>query len=68
MQESFVRETGDAWQKGLAAPAKLKEAEKGWRESREGTAETAKPRDVTLTVYSAPINLKITPSPTASAK
>ena len=32
------------------------------------TAETAKPRDVTVTVYSAPINLKITPAVTTPAK
>jgi len=32
------------------------------------TAKTAEPRDVTLTVYSAPINLKITPALTTPAK
>jgi len=53
------------------APTKLKEAEKkkelASARAKE-TAETAKPRDVTITVYSAPINLKITPPPAASAK
>ena len=48
------------------APGKLKEAEKkkelALTRAKE-TAETAKPRDVTITVYSAPINLKITPAP-----
>ena len=53
------------------APGKLKDAEKkkelAATRAKE-TAETAKPRDVTLTVYSAPINLKITPAPTTPAK
>ncbi len=47
------------------APAKLKEAEKkkelAANRAKE-TAKTAEPRDVTVTVYSAPINLKITPA------
>lgn len=50
-------------------PAKLKEAEKkkelAAARAKE-TAKTAEPRDVTITVYSAPINLKITPAPTTS--
>jgi len=54
----------------VEAPAKLKDAEKrkelAANRAKE-TAETAKPRDVTLTVYSAPINLKITPA-TAPSK
>jgi hypothetical protein len=49
------------------APAKLKDAERkkelAANRAKE-TAETAKPRDVTLTVYSAPISLKITPAAT----
>jgi hypothetical protein len=49
------------------APAKLKDAEKkkelAANRAKE-TAETAKPRDVTVTVYSAPINFKITPAAT----
>jgi hypothetical protein len=53
------------------APGKLKEAEKkkelAANRAKE-TAKTAEPRDVTLTVYSAPINLKITPALTTSAK
>ena len=48
------------------APAKLKDAEKkkelAANRAKE-TAKTAEPRDVTVTVYSAPINLKITPAP-----
>ena len=55
----------------VEAPAKLKDAEKN-KELAENrvkeTAKTAEPRDVTLTVYSAPINLKITPALTSSAK
>ena len=53
------------------APAKLKEAEKkkelAANRAKE-TAKTAEPRDVTVTVYSTPINLKITPAPTPPAK
>jgi len=53
------------------APAKVKDAEKN-RElaanRAKETAKTAEPRDVTITVYSAPINLKITPALTSSAK
>lgn len=55
----------------VEAPGKLKDAEKHKELAAtrvKETAETAKPRDVTLTVYSAPINLKITPAATASAK
>ncbi len=52
-------------------PGKLKDAEKqkelAANRAKE-TAKTAEPRDVTVTVYSAPINLKITPASTASAK
>ena len=53
------------------APAKLKDAQKN-KESAANrakeTAKTAEPRDVTVTVYSAPINLKITPALSTSAK
>src|SRR5439155_12211270 len=52
-------------------PAKLKDAEKNKElaaNRAKETAKTAEPRDVTLTVYSAPINLKITPAASASAK
>jgi hypothetical protein len=55
----------------VEAPAKLKAAEKNKELVANGakeTARTAEPRDVTLTVYSAPIHLKITPAATASAK
>jgi hypothetical protein len=52
------------------APAKLKDTEKtkelAANRAKE-TAKTAEPRDVTVTVYSAPINLKITPAPTTPA-
>jgi len=53
------------------APAKLKDAEKNKELAANRAKETAKiaePRDVTLTVYSAPINLKITPALTSSTK
>ena len=53
------------------APAKLKAAEKNKElaaNRAKETAKTAEPRDVTITVYSAPINLKITPALTSSAK
>ncbi|MBI3851645.1 MAG: hypothetical protein HY298_15415 [Verrucomicrobia bacterium] len=52
------------------APAKLKDAEKSKELAAtraKETAKTAEPRDVTVTVYSAPINLKITPTPTTPA-
>ncbi len=49
-------------------PAKLKAAE-AIKESAtklaKTTAETAEPREVTITVYSAPIHLKVTPAPIA---
>src|SRR5262249_52258678 len=52
-------------------PGKLKEAEKrkdlAANRAKE-TAKTAEPREVTVTVYSAPINLKITPTVASSAK
>jgi hypothetical protein len=47
-------------------PTKLKNAEKNKElatNRAKETAKTAEPRDVTLTVYSAPINLKITHAP-----
>lgn len=53
------------------APAKLKEAEQKKEAAAnraKETAKTAEPRDVTITVYSAPINLKINPPPAAPAK
>jgi hypothetical protein len=53
------------------APAKLKEAEKNKEVAAnraKETAKTAAPRDVTVTVYSAPINLKIIPALSTSAK
>ena len=53
------------------APAKLKEAEKNKElaaNHAKETAKTAEPRDVTVTVYSAPINLKITPAAITPAK
>jgi len=53
------------------APAKLKDAEKkkelAATHAKE-TAKTAEPREVTYTVYSAPIHLKITAASTASTK
>lgn len=53
------------------APRILKEAEKkkelAAKRAKE-TAQTAEPRDVTVTVYSAPISLKITPAPTPTTK
>ena len=55
----------------VEAPAKLKAAEKNKElaaNRAKETAKTAEPRDVTITVYSAPINLKITPAASASAK
>jgi hypothetical protein len=55
----------------VEAPAKLKDAEKNKElvaNRAKETATTAEPRDVILTVYSAPIHLKITPAATASAK
>jgi len=55
----------------VEAPAKLKDAEKKKELAAnrvKETAKTAEPRDVTVTVYSAPINLKITPAPTTPAK
>ena len=58
-------------QEEAEAPAKLKDAEKNKElaaNRAKETAKTAEPRDVTLTVYSAPINLKITPAVSASAK
>jgi membrane protein involved in colicin uptake len=51
------------------APGKVKEAEKSKEIAAtraKETAKTAEPRDVTVTVYSAPLNVKITP--TAAAK
>jgi hypothetical protein len=53
------------------APGKLKEAEKKKEMAANRTKETAKtaePRDVTVTVYSAPINFKITPALTEASK
>ncbi len=53
------------------APAKLKDAEKNKELAASRAKETAKiaePRDVTVTLYSAPINLKITPAPSSPAK
>jgi colicin import membrane protein len=53
------------------APVKLKEAEKKKELAATHAKETAKiaePREVTVTVYSAPIYLKVTPASTASAK
>jgi hypothetical protein len=53
------------------APAKLKDAEKKKDSAAslaKETAKTAEPREVTYTVYSAPINLKITPASTTPAK
>jgi hypothetical protein len=53
------------------APVKLKEAEKKKELAANNAKETAKiaePREVTVTVYSAPINLKIMPASSASAK
>jgi len=53
------------------APAKLKDAQKNKElaaNRAKETARTAEPRDVTVTVYSAPINLKINPALTTSAK
>ena len=53
------------------APAKLKDAEKSKElavNRAKETAKTAEPRDVTVTVYSAPINLKVTPAATSPAK
>ncbi len=53
------------------APAKLKDAEKNKELAAnrvKETAKTAEPRDVTVTVYSAPINLKITPTLATPAK
>ena len=55
----------------VEAPAKLKEAEKNKElaaNRAKETAKTAEPRDVTLTVYSAPVNLKIAPAATTPAK
>ena len=55
----------------VEAPAKLKEAEKNKElaaNRAKETAKTAEPRDVTLTVYSAPINSKITAAVTPPAK
>ncbi|PYJ06820.1 MAG: hypothetical protein DME25_05525 [Verrucomicrobia bacterium] len=53
------------------APAKLKDAEKN-KESAANrakeTAKTAEPRDVTVTIYSAPINLEVTAASTTPAK
>ncbi len=53
------------------APAKLKTAEKSKELAANRAKETARiaePRDVTVTVYSVPINLKITPALTSSSK
>ena len=53
------------------APGKLKEAEKkkGLAANRaKETAKTGEPRDVTVTVYSAPISFKITPAATEASK
>ena len=55
----------------LELPAKLKDAEKTKESAAtraKETAKTAEPRDVTLTVYSAPINLKINASLATSSK
>ena len=55
----------------VEAPARLKDAEKSKElaaNRAKETAKTAEPRDVTVTVYSAPINFKITPAPTPPAK
>lgn len=55
----------------LELPAKLKDAEKNKElasNRAKETAKTAEPRDVTVTVYSVPINLKITPVATSPAK
>jgi len=55
----------------LELPGKLKAAEQGkdFASTRaKETAKTAEPRDVTITVYSAPINLKIAASLAASSK
>ena len=52
-------------------PAKLKDAEKSKELAAtraKETAKTAEPRDVTVTVYSAPINLKIIASSSSPAK
>ena len=52
-------------------PARLKDAEKSKElaaNRAKETAKTAEPRDVTVTVYSAPISLKITPAPTPTTK
>jgi len=51
------------------APAKLKEAERNKElvaSRAKETAKIAEPRDVTITVYSAPINLKIAPALTST--
>ncbi len=55
----------------VEAPAKLKDAEKNKELAAnrvKETAKTAEPRDVTVTVYSTPINLKITSALTTPAK
>ena len=75
--EGQARAKADAESRILAekaeseAPAKLKEAEKNKElaaNRAKETAKTAEPRDVTITVYSVPMHLKITPALTTSAK
>ncbi len=53
------------------APGKLKDAEKNQELAAthaKETAKTAAPRDVTVTVYSAPINLRVNPAVPTPAK
>ncbi len=55
----------------IETPAKLKDAEKSKEVAANRVKETAKiaePRDVTVTVYSVPLNLKITPAAATPAK